>query len=370
MSIPRQAHTSTLLSNGKVLVEGGDSNGFTTSAELYDPATGSWAGTGPLNVAREYHTATLLPNGTVLVAGGSGETGYLNSAELYDPNTGAWSVTGSMTIARERHTAILLPDGKVLVAGGFGSNGSSGFLGSCELYDPATGTWAPAGVLVTAREYHTTTLLPNGKVLVAGGDDSSFAPTASAEEFDIGLGFSPSWQPTLSTVPATVNLGGDLAVSGTRFRGISGGSCGNTQDSPSDTPGLQLRSLQTDQQVFVSASAWTSNSFTSGPISGLPAGHVLATIYVNGIPSSSAIIRLDAPAFLVQGTRLSNGSFQLNVTYATGSSLTAIMSPNVTTALGSWAALGSFTEISPGHYRFTDTQAAGQPVRFYRARAN
>ncbi len=66
------------------------------------------------------------------------------------------------------HTATLLPNGKVLVAGGFGSSGP---LASAELYDPATGPWSPTGSLATARYVHTATLLPNGKVLVAGGDD-------------------------------------------------------------------------------------------------------------------------------------------------------------------------------------------------------
>ncbi len=66
-------HTATLLPNGKVLVAGGFNGGFTilTSAELYDPASGSWTATGSLNTARAYHTATLLPNGKVLVAGGN-----------------------------------------------------------------------------------------------------------------------------------------------------------------------------------------------------------------------------------------------------------------------------------------------------------
>ena len=70
------------------------------------------------------HTATLLPNGQVLVAGGYGNSGYLTSAELYNPATGTWTVTGSLNIARTWHTATLLPNGQVLVAGGYGNSGS------------------------------------------------------------------------------------------------------------------------------------------------------------------------------------------------------------------------------------------------------
>ena len=80
--------------------------------------------------------------------------------------SGTWTATGSLATARFRHTATLLPNGKVLVAGGY-DIGS--YLASAELYDPASGTWTATGSLATARYAHTATLLPNGKVLVAGG---------------------------------------------------------------------------------------------------------------------------------------------------------------------------------------------------------
>jgi hypothetical protein len=90
-----------------------------------------WTITGSMNNAREDHTATLLlPNGQVLVAGGFGSAGFLASAELYNPATGTWAATRSMTDARFFHTATLLQNGEVLVAGGQGT----GLFAEAELY--------------------------------------------------------------------------------------------------------------------------------------------------------------------------------------------------------------------------------------------
>jgi hypothetical protein len=114
-----------------VLVAGGFFTSYLASAELYDPATGTWSTTGSLNTERIGHTATVLPDGKVLVAGGVNLFGYLASAELYDPATGTWSVTGSLNQYRDNHTATLLPDGTVLAAGG--GLGIT-WLASAELY--------------------------------------------------------------------------------------------------------------------------------------------------------------------------------------------------------------------------------------------
>src|SRR5438034_10855660 len=78
----------------------------------------TFGNTGSLSTARDAHTATLLPNGKVLVAGGQNSGGYLISAELYDAASGMWTATSSLNTARDFHTATLLPNGKVLVAAG------------------------------------------------------------------------------------------------------------------------------------------------------------------------------------------------------------------------------------------------------------
>src|SRR5262245_17180767 len=97
----------------------------------------------------------------------AGLTGGAAAADPLPPAIGAWSGVGSMGAPRHNHTATLLPNGKVLVAGGY--NTISGLLASAELYDPATGRWSATGSLNTARQWQTATLLANGKVLVAGG---------------------------------------------------------------------------------------------------------------------------------------------------------------------------------------------------------
>jgi hypothetical protein len=148
MAAARQAHTATLLPNGQVLVAGGFSVGyFSASAEIYDPAAGTWRSTGPLGVARGVHTATLLPDGTILAVGGNHNTpaspGIVTqaSAEIYNPATGTWTATGSLNASRTTHTATLLPSGQVLIAGGFNYNGNF-WLTSAELYSSVAGSIA------------------------------------------------------------------------------------------------------------------------------------------------------------------------------------------------------------------------------------
>jgi len=173
MSTIRDDHTATLLQDGRVLVVGGGGEGYAsqTSAELYDPATGSFSRTGSLKTGRWLHTATLLSDGRVLVAGGrSPKDSTYASAELYNPRTGKFTSTGSMKASRQQQTATLLPDGHVLIAGGLQQGASSwDVLSSTELYDPGTGAFSPAGSMGDARGDGTATLLVDGRVLIAGG---------------------------------------------------------------------------------------------------------------------------------------------------------------------------------------------------------
>ncbi len=176
MTSPRLGHTATLLGNGKLLVVGGTVSGNQTgalaSAELYDPATNTWAAVPSIAVARYGHEAAAVGPGKVLILGGiDGSADMLASAELYDSATNTWTAVPAMATARATFTLTALADGKLLVAGGKAKTLSS--IASAELYDPATNTWTATAPLHTSRYWHTATLLESGKVLVAGGSNAS-----------------------------------------------------------------------------------------------------------------------------------------------------------------------------------------------------
>jgi WD40 repeat protein len=174
----RSGHTATLLPDGDVLIAGG----FNTSgAEIYHPPTGSFTETGSmLSKPRAEHTATLLTDGRVLVAGGAYYAPgprYLDSARLYEPSTRTFTSTGNLGTPRAGHTATLLTDERVLITG----DEQSGW--GAEIYTPATGTFTSTGRMAVERSGHTATLLPDGRVLVAGG-----GPDTSAEIYTPATG--------------------------------------------------------------------------------------------------------------------------------------------------------------------------------------
>ncbi|MGE3858282.1 MAG: trypsin-like peptidase domain-containing protein, partial [Dehalococcoidia bacterium] len=168
MSIPRLGAEAILLEDGRVLIATGtDRFAPTVEAEIFDPATGRFSTTGAMTVARSGLFATRLQDGRVLFAGGLGPAQRLNeTAEVYDPRTGRFTATGDLSTPRFNHNSTLLPSGKVLISGG-----STPWeeVAEAELYDPATGRFTPTGAMSFARQAHAAVLLPNGRVLIAGG---------------------------------------------------------------------------------------------------------------------------------------------------------------------------------------------------------
>lgn len=196
----RSGHTATLLGDGTVLLAGGE--GLSSGpfyGEIYTPGTQTSARTaGPMVNHRAWHTATLLDNGTVLIAGSM----YVSTAERYDPATGKFISAGAFANpygsydfgfwgSFELHTATKLPSGRVLITGGF-LDLSGGDPGGCDtlqhfpeayLYDADNDAFTPTGSMTLPRSRHTATLLPSGKVLVAGGDTKN-GGTQSVDLYD------------------------------------------------------------------------------------------------------------------------------------------------------------------------------------------
>lgn len=222
--------TATLLLDGRVLMTGAstrqtiDNYGvplYSTSAEVYDPGTGKFSQTGSMVQAQGGGTTTLLQDGRVLIAGGvsfSDDAGQLvatkhATAELYDPATGQFSLTGSMTEVRADQTATLLQDGDVLMAGG---DNLLGPIATAELYDPKSGTFRPTGALATARSLGKSTLLNDGRVFIYGGFGVQFLLT-TAELYDPKTGefTSTGWLGTNNNSDTvTPLLDGRLLVAG------------------------------------------------------------------------------------------------------------------------------------------------------------
>lgn len=220
MITPRIFHTATLLLNGKVLIAGGQAQvggPYLASAELYDPDTGTFTATGNMTAPRHLPTATLLPNGQVLVVGwgwtGFGPQTTGAEAEIYDPSTGAFTAVANFTSAAAGtnlncEAATLLGSGRVLVNVGTVWPGPRVLGMTAELYDPASGTFAPTNEYGDIPDYHLfpcplATLLPDGKVLTTWDTPEAelYDPDTASFRLTRGLVNDPygPWTATLLT---------------------------------------------------------------------------------------------------------------------------------------------------------------------------
>jgi len=204
MTVARSGHTATLLSDGRVLLIGGEANPLAGSpsgstAEVYDPITGSFAVTGSMNQAHTFPTATLLSNGKVLIAGGG-------DAELYDPATGSFAPTGAMVMQNQFSQAVLLADGRVLVAGD----------ADAELYDPAAGSFRQAGpYAATARfGYISAILLAGGRVLLEGDDGPAQLYDPASDKFTLTASLASAGLPGLELFTTTMLKNGKVLITG------------------------------------------------------------------------------------------------------------------------------------------------------------
>lgn len=377
LPFPVAFHTATLLTNGTVLLAGGFDGTFGNSvayAEIYDPASGKWTFTGNMTGSFYRHTATLLSNGKVLVAGGNDINGQPNnSASLYDPNAGAWTAVSNLVPARVGHTATLLANGCVLFAGGQTlSNFSLTTVASAQWYNPVNGTWTSASALNAARDAQTATFLPNGKLLLAGGE-SNGAEVAGSELFDCSLAVSNYPPPQITALNSPLALGDALAVTGSQFLGFSEGSIGNSQSSAENFPLLQLRSIDSGQTLYLTTTNASDFSYNSAPVLGFPPGPALATIFASGIQSTSRIVNIGVPVPVgvnLAGPQIvADGSLQFTFTNNIGALFTVLASTNLALPLSNWTVVGGATENPPGSFRFVDPNAQNFLQRFYSIRS-
>ena len=212
----------------KVTGVGADGSGDVyTYITLQVVPPGTWVPTaGPMQDTRYGATQVTLLDGRVLVAGGDDGTGTpLASAEIYDPNTGEWTPASPMITGREYAMSLLLPNGKVLVAGGGGANGA---LDSAEIFDPndpndpagTSGIWQATGAMNTPHVGTGLALLADGNVVVAGGTNGGALPTRSVEIYNVQSG---TWAAAANTLVLAVRGVSPLSLQGGAQIVIPGG---------------------------------------------------------------------------------------------------------------------------------------------------
>jgi cytochrome c553 len=222
MTVPRSAHSVTLLDDGTVLIVGGSIGLGTTApsnlAEIYDPSDDSFTAVGPANFPHLAQVGAKLRDGRVLLAGSYYFPGVgiiTNESEIYDPVSQTFTIADPMFKQRIDIGGQLLLDGTVLIAGGVATNMPGAiFHSSSEVYDPATGQWGLSGIMTDGRDEFSGIVLTDGRVIVTGGFtlDPGARLLESVEIYSPGL---------TQQVAGLLNVVGDMPLSA--FKGGAAG---------------------------------------------------------------------------------------------------------------------------------------------------
>ena len=276
-----------LAPNGKVFVAGPDAE----SAYLDPAGSGAWTDVARSAFGyRHRSTSVMYADGKVLLLGGGNPA--TASAEVIDLNAAnpAWRPTASMAFPRRSPNATLLPDGSVLVTGGVsGSSEQELPVYAAEVWNPATEAWTTLGADSTLREYHSIALLlPDGRVLTAGGNDGSSAET-----------FSPPYlfkgpRPTITAAPTDVTYGETFKVA--------------TPDAAVITRVTWVRlssvthGFNSNQRIntlkFARAAGGLSVTAPTSPNLSPPGHYLLFLLNANGVPSAAKIVQVGGPGLV------------------------------------------------------------------------
>jgi N-acetylneuraminic acid mutarotase len=311
---------AVVLNDNRVLLAGGEDGRRAplANAALFDPGALTWSATGALGTPRRLHTMTKLADGRVLAVGGiagppSTPAAGVASAEIFDPAAGAWTPTGSMREARFAHSASLLPDGKVLVAGGNAvrSAQSNRALRTCEIFDPATGQWTPAAPLNDARFGHPAVVLGDHRVLVVGGvvavGRGRYTALGYCEVYDPNAG---TWTPTGSLATPRKSHQATLLADGTVL--ATGGDIVGLQDWH-----INPYSLWSSEVFTVGTGVWSAGA-------DMPYGR-----------SHHRAVKVGTKALIAGGT--DDSSFDIGYQHADSYDPAAKTWTTVATVVGRWA---------------------------------
>ncbi len=295
----RRLHASARLADGRVLVSGGftTADGYTTSAEIYDPVANVWTATGSLLATRGRHTSTPLPNGKVLIFGGTVGLNQVAGVELYDPASGTFSSLGDQGL-RIDHSATVLTDGRVLIAGG---NSGNQVLTSALLFDAATNTFSPASNMPRPHQAHRATRLADGRVLVSGNYSG------------LNLGSEMLTADIYNPATNTWSVTGSLKTG--RYNHVAG--------------------LLPDGRVLIAGGSGTNNSYFSSAEIFTPATNSFALTTTMGIARSQA-----------SGVVLADGTFLVAGGYSGAATLAS--SQRFDPATNTWANAGSMASVHYG----------------------
>jgi hypothetical protein len=290
-----------LLGDGRVLDAGPD-----TTTRIFNPSTGSWStlGTSPFDGM----SAVMYRPGKIMKAGSWADPDF-NGSQTYNAtastavldmnqNSPAWRSTASMAFPRAYENLTLLPDGTVLASGGMttsdGVDLSKAVL-PAEIWDPTTETWRTVAALQNGREYHSTALLlPDGRVLMAGGGQLPGTPAVNQTNAEI---YSPPYlfkgaRPTITSAPATVQYNSTFTVQTPDASSIQSVALIRT---PSVTHAF-------DQNQRFQNLSFTKNSgsltVTAPANSNLapPGYYMLFILNSNGVPSVASFVHFPAPS--------------------------------------------------------------------------